>query len=199
MQVIPAQFPWVGADMDTVLDAGRAQGLKDAGLSFVVRYLTSLTLGEVADILGSGLALSVVTYADQFDGGAAVATLQALGLPPGLTVWLDVEGIAPEVTPSTLIGEINAWAAALSAAGYMPGEYVGANSCLTSSELYALGVVRYWKGMSQLYDRNGMLIEPQCGWCLEQKYPTITIAGTKVDIDYVGYDYEGRLPMMATA
>jgi len=100
--------------------------------------------------------------------------------------------------PANLIAQINAWATNIAVARFQPGLYVGANALLTSAELYALQVVRYWKGMSRLVDRNGNIAEPSCGWCLSQFYKTVTLAGTQVDVDAIGYDYQDRLPMVVT-
>jgi hypothetical protein len=189
----------LGADMSTVLTAASAAGLKAEGVRFAVRYLGGMTAAELLGILSAGLALIPVTYADQFDGPSSVAELHALGIPAGCTVFLDVEGIQLGMAPAVLIAKINAWAAALEAGGWQPGLYCGAGSLLTSAELFSLGVVRYWAGMSRIADRNGQLAEPQCGWSMRQLYDTQSIAGIEVDVDVIGKDWLGRLPTWVTA
>jgi hypothetical protein len=182
-----------GVDCVTTLDSAAARNLSAAGIDFAVRYIGSLTAGELAAVLGAGLACMPVTYADRFDGPAAVAELRALGVPIGTTCWLDVEGVAA-LPPTTLIADINAWADAMTGAGYEPGLYVGSAVPLTSSELYSLRTVRYWHSMSRIVDRNGALAEPMCGWCMHQLFDTQTIAGIQVDVNFIGKDWAGRMP-----
>jgi hypothetical protein len=176
-----------GIDTVTTLTSESAAALKAYGFSFAIRYLGSIGAFEVAAITGAGLLLSFVTYADKWDGAATVAELEALGIPAGATIWLDVESVNEPAT--MVIGKINAWANAVSSAGYQPGLYVGAAQPLTAAELYALGVVRYWHSMSSVPT-------PSCGFCQLQLYPTVQVAGVSVDIDVIQQDYEGRLPML---
>ena len=190
MNAIQAPFPALGADCITVLDAGRCQGLKDAGLKYVVRYLGSLTAGELSVILASGLLCSIVTYADSFDGPTTIRALGALWIPKGVTVYLDLESTSQSV--SAVTASVNNWASHVSASGWQPGLYVGADQPLSGAQLYTLGVVRYWESMSAVPD-------PQCGYCMRQLYKTVTIAGTEVDINVVQYDYEDRLPTFVGA
>jgi hypothetical protein len=118
-----------------------------------------------------------------------------MGLPSGGTVWLDVEGTAAFNTPPTeLIAIINAWADAVAGAGFMPGLYVGVPQPLTSAELFALHVVRYWRGQGSIRDRFNALAEPACGWSMLQCYPQHMRGGVLVDDDMVQEDYRGRLP-----
>ena len=188
MLAAPAPFPALGVDCVTVLTADSATALRSQGIRFACRYLGSLTPVELTDILAAGMMVSPVTYADQFDGAASVAELRALGIPLGVTVWLDVEGVGTMV-PAIVIAKINTWAYAVSSAGYQPGLYVGANGVLSAAELYALNVVRYWRSMS-------LVPEPACGFCMTQLQPTTMIDGVSVDVDVVGHDYRGRLPTM---
>ncbi len=188
-----------GTDSVTLIDSATAAAFKSNGIDFVVQYLGSVTAQGVRDIVGAGLALMVVTYADQFNGAQTVAELQALGLPAGCTVWLDVESIGPSVTVQSLKDQINAWAKAVQSAGFMPGLYVGVGAQLTSVELYQLLVVRYWHSLSIILDRNGQPAAPACGWAMFQLYPTTTWEGVSVDMDFIQEDYQGRLPAWVTA
>ena len=192
MQVVAAPFPGWGIDCDTVLDAVRCQELKALGASFVVRYLGSITAAELALILASGLLCSFVTYADEFDGHQAVAELTAIGIPPGVTIWLDVESVPLSAAAVTV--DINSWASAVVGIGaYQAGLYVGVDQPLSPSQLYALPqITRYWQSASNVPT-------PTCGFCLCQRQPTIVLAGTNVDIDYAGPDWEGRSCMMVAA
>jgi len=184
-----------GTDSVTVITADAAKRLKASGIDFCVRYLGNVTAEELAGILAAGLAFMPVTYANMFDGALAVARCKALGLPLGTTVWLDVEGDSVWRTdPVALSGKINGWAAAVTAAGYVPGLYVGAPQPLTSAELGALGVVRYWHGQGRCVDHTGALAEPPAGWCMWQMWPSVTWEGVNVDVNIIGEDYKTRLP-----
>src|SRR5271168_747390 len=107
MNTVPAPFPALGYDCITVMDAVRAASLKAAGMSFCIRYLGSITAAELSIILDAGLLVSLVTYADQWSPSETVAELTALGIPPGATIWLDVESVKEDAP--TVTGAINAW------------------------------------------------------------------------------------------
>jgi Domain of unknown function (DUF1906) len=197
-----SQQAWVGArgcDCVTLLDGHLAEGLAASGrVDFVVQYLGSVTAAGLQEITQSGLSVLLVTYADVWDPARTVNELTSLGYPKGCTAWLDVEGVK-NTTAATLIADINAWATSVSMSGWQPGLYVGANSLLTSDELTKLAVVRYWRGMSRVTDRTGILAEPASGYCCTQLFPTQTVAGVSVDINVIGQDWEGRLPSWCTA
>ena len=186
--------------IDTVLrlTAPMCAALVGESVRFVVRYLTDITRDEIATITSAGLALSVVTYAGQYAGPAAVAAVQALRLPQGMVVWLDVESCKDDAP--TLIARVNGWARAVKAAGYIPGMYVGCGVPLTSAELYALAVERYWHSCSRVVDAAGNEAAPSCGWAMHQlSPPNVMVGGVKVDIDFAQFDYRGRGVQVAVA
>jgi hypothetical protein len=199
MRIAVATHAARGTDSITSLTVQTAQMFAANGIDFVIRYLGSITPQELSWILTAGLAFMPVTFADVFDGNKAVDQLQTLGIPTGATVWLDLEGIGPSITPATLIQRINAWALEIKAAGYLPGLYCGANGQLTSKELYSLLVVRYWKSLSRVEDRNGQIAEPDCGYSMLQLYPTTSQNGVSVDKNIVCQDYQGRMPTWIVA
>jgi hypothetical protein len=187
-----------GTDSLSAIGAAQAIAIKQAGFDFCVRYLGSATAGEVQAILDAGLGFMPVTFAEHFDGPGAVLACKKLGIPSGVTVWLDVEGKeAWAADPAGLGAKIDAWAAAMVAAGYMPGLYVGAPQPFTSAELYVRGVTRYWHGQGRCVDRTGELAEPKCGWCMTQMWPSTEVGGVPVDVNIVGEDYFSRLPAWA--
>lgn len=191
-----------GIDSVTLIDTpDKAAKLTKAKVDFVVQYLGSVSGVVLENICGAGLAVMLVTYANRYDGAATVDELRALNAPKGMTVWLDVESVG-DLDPTTLRAKINAWAAAVSAAGYMPGMYVGPNCKLTSIELYQLQVVRYWHCGAKIIDRNGQIAEPGCGFCMYQLFPEITVGGQGgvfVDFDVIQQDFRGRLPVWLRA
>jgi hypothetical protein len=187
-------------DSVTLITPTLAAALKTAAFDGCFQYLGGgVTAQAIQAITSAGLAFGTVTFADRFDGAATVAELHALGLPNGITTFLDVEGIGPNLSSNALIARINTWATAVQDANYEAGLYVGAGCPLTSIELYALKVTRYWKGLSRIIDRNGQLAEPGCGWCVHQLFPTVDRAGVNVDINFIQQDFRGRLPTWTVA
>jgi hypothetical protein len=179
-------------------------------MDFVVRYLGSITPGELAIILGVGLAFIPVTFGIKHGtaltgafgktyGERTVSQMHALGLPKGATVALDLEdatGSVPDV-----IAFVEAWASEVVAAEYIGMIYVGAGALLSSVELYALkGITRYWQSLSKELDARGQLAEPGCGWCMIQLYLTDqVVAGLNTDLDVIQKDYRGRIPSWIVA
>ena len=188
----------LGVDTVQRLTPVTASALRREGMSFVVRYLGSLTPEELACILSAGLAVMPVTYAKAYSGMSAISELRKLAIPEGCTVWLDLEG---ETDPAPAIAaKINAWAGQVQAGGYEAGLYVGAGCVLTSEELYGLKVTRYWDSCSREIDRNGRSAAPKCDYCMVQLRPFNTqIGGVIVDVDVVQRDVLGRLPTWVTA
>lgn len=201
----------VGAlGVDTVATITQAQALSLAkhGYSFVVRYLGGVTQEEVANIFFAELAIMLVGYSrgvgwlptaalGSYDGASAVAHTKALQLPPGLTLWCDLEGMSG--TAADTIEYAEAWGAQVAAAGYVPGVYVGAGIPLDAQQLYALNNIHaYWHSCS---------VVPDVGSCSYQMYqlnpPNIVfakdagVAALEVDIDVVQQDHSGRLPFWA--
>lgn len=197
---------WVGArGFDTVatISAEEAAKMKAAGLDFAVRYLPSLTAAEAKGITDAGLALMGVTYGRAVgsvpapgDGTAkaysSVQEAKLIGLPNSSVIWLDLEGAGGTSDQTVAFckefyDECTHW-------GCEPGIYVGAQPNMTSAQLYSLPFRHYWKGQSQLYNA-GVLVEPNCGWQMVQLFPSIKVADTLVDVNFIQQDYKGRLPI----
>lgn len=180
--------------------AAQAKALKESGVVALAGYLGAMNPTRLKYLLDAGLGYVPVTFAGEYEDGPndEVSQLKALGIPPGTTVFLDLEGMkAFKSDPGMLIAKINDWATAILAAGYVPSLYVGVPQPLSSEELYALKVQRYWRGQGSVRDRNNKLAEPSgCGWCMTQMFPSITRGNTWVDCNMVGQDYRGRVPTM---
>lgn len=191
--------------------AAQAQALKRTGVDCLIGYLGAMTPARLSTVLAAGLAYMPVTRAGAYKNGGAdeASQLRALGIPIGATVWLDLEGLdAYHTPPPTLSAQINAWADAIIAGGWMPGLYVGAPQPLTSRELYALRVVRYWWGLGKPVDRTGALVYPDCGWCMIQQWHGDPQGkggmywrdtGVLVDSNGIQMDHRGRLPAWVVA
>jgi Domain of unknown function (DUF1906) len=165
-----------GFDCDTPLTGPQIAGLKAAGFAFCLRYISlgsnasrgDLTRAEADRILAGGLALMPVQHvneAAQHDGWTpsedqgstygqnAVTHLRNVGFPPGVNVWLDLEGITKGTPSSVVIDYCNAWIGQVANAGFVPGLYVGANAILSGDELYYnVKLTHYWKSGSDVSD-----------------------------------------------
>lgn len=181
----------------------QAQALRGAGVEGFIGYLGAMTEPRLDDVLATGMGFMPVTFAGEYDDGAKdeITQLRALGVPAGVTVWLDLEGMKAFRTPVVeLATKINAWAVAILDGGWQPGLYVGAPQPFTSAELYALKVVRYWWGLGRCSDRHGQLAEPACGWSMIQQFHGERSGllwrgtGILVDSNSSQKDYRGRAP-----
>src|SRR4051812_41534954 len=135
----------LGFDSDTVVTSTVAQQFMEQGYRFCLRYL-SLTAGEssgdlsaaeAGNILNAGLALMPVQHVrsagwqpsgslGQQDGANAVNNAGAVGFPPGVNLWCDLEGISSSATAQQVIDYCTSWYSAVSTGAYIPGLYVGA-------------------------------------------------------------------------
>lgn len=176
----------------------QAYALKQRGVACLVGYLGKMNGTRLTALLDAGLAYMPVTLAGEYEDGPndEILQLRTLGIPRGATVWLDLEGMkAFKSNPLELTKKINVWADAIAAGGWMPGLYVGVPQPFTSEELYALHVVRYWRGQGSIRDRKNALAEPYPrGWTMTQMYPSVTWGGVLVDANIIGQDYKACVP-----
>ena len=201
-----------GFDADTVLTAQTAAAFAANGFAFAIRYLSrstpeaagDLSATETAAILGAGLALMAVQHVapqgwvpslslGRANGTAAAANAKQVGLPPGMCLWLDLEGVAASTPATAVIAYCNRWFRAVSDAGYLPGLYVGASCGLTSEQLGRDLTCRYyWQSGSTVPDVAG------AGYCMVQTISTgFDIAGVAYDRDMVQADARGATPIWA--
>jgi len=177
----------------------QAANLKADRVDGIAGYLGAMTPARLEDVLSEGLGFMPVTFAGEYNDGPndEVAQLQALGIPAGTSVWLDLEGMkAFKTDPIVLAARIDAWATTIEAHGWIPMLYVGVPQPLTSDELWRLKVRGYWRGQGSIRDRYNALAEPTgCGWMMTQMYPSHMRGSTWVDVNMVGQDYRGRVPM----
>ncbi len=172
-----------GFDTDARISAAAALAFRKSGFGFCVRYLSRATPQSARDlshaeaevILASGIGLMVVQHVlragwvpaaargKQYGIGAAT-NARAVGLPPGVTVWLDLEGVRSGVDKADVIAYCNAWFAPVVAAGYVPGLYVGANCGLDGDAVY-------WRLRTRHYWRSGSIVPelPHRGYQMVQR------------------------------
>jgi hypothetical protein len=203
MKASLATLPAFGIDTVQALDFDDCSHLLEHGFDFVVRYLGGLTPKELERILISGLALMPVTYSrapgwaptgelGERDGDKAVERLRTLGMPDGVTVWLDLEGCAGPASGTA--DWVNAWSLVIKSAGYQAGLYVGAQpGGLGPEELWRLPyTTRYWRSCSRVPEPANR------GWCMQQlRPPNIKLGQLTVDVDVIESDFRGGLPTWA--
>ena len=182
-EVVQAVGGVQGFDTDWRISSAAAVAFRKSGFGFCVRYLSratpqaarDLSHAEAQAILASGMGLMVVQHVpragwvptsargSQYGTGAAT-NAQAVGLPPGVTVWLDLEGVRRGVDKAEVIAYCNAWFAPVAAAGYIPGLYVGANCGLDGDALY-------WRLRTRHYWRSGSIVPdlPHRGYQMVQR------------------------------
>jgi hypothetical protein len=177
-----------------------ADAFREAGAAVLFLYLGVAAPFEMSAALNAGLGVMGVTLAGACDGQESAREAQKLGLPAGVTLFLDLEGMkAFHADPVALRSTLDGWARAVVAAGYVAGLYVAPPQPLTSDELYEMPFTRYWKGGGSIRDRYDALAEPRCGWCCVQGYPSVDRGGVLVDANLVTEDFYGRLPTWVRA
>jgi hypothetical protein len=153
-----------GFDTSETVTARDAALMHAAGYRFAVRYVrrgkrhpSTLTAAESKTLLNAGLGVMLVQYVEsesawtpsgakgKRNGTIAASEADALGFPWGITIWCDVEGIGAGTPSKSIIDYCNQWHQAVSAAGYVPGIYVGYHARLNPGQLYrSLRFTHYW-------------------------------------------------------
>jgi len=153
-----------GFDVNAPLTADSAAAFSRHGYRYAIRYVRrqpkhkyDLTADEANAILDTGLALGVVQHVESAgawtptadkgaaNGEVAAEEATAIGIPAGVCVWCDLEGVARGTPADAVIDYCNRWHAAVAAAGFVPGLYVGWHCGLTQSQLYrSLRFTHYW-------------------------------------------------------
>jgi len=197
-----------GFDVDQQLSASDAAAFKSAGMDFCIRYIPripsliagNLTAMEMSDILGSGLALSVVQHAPMPNwmpsaelgkeyADYAVEYLEQIEFPKKVNVWLDLEMVSTAATVEAIAGYCKAWYAAVAEGNFIPGLYVGWQTGLSSQQLYSdLPFRNYWRGY------NADIAVATRGYQILQ-HSAAPINGIEFDGDIVQADELGDLPL----
>lgn len=193
-----------GFDADSVISLTCAQQFASQGYSFCLRYLSlgagqscgDLSPEEANDILQGGLCLMPVQHVEepgwsptteigQEHGSNAATNAQAIGFPAGVNVWCDLEGVGSSASAQDVTNYCTAWITAVSAAGYVPGLYVGSEAGLTSEQLYDLPFQHYWQSCSQV---PGVAVR---GYQMVQTLVEGLVNGIGIDHDRTQTDNEG--------
>lgn len=178
----------LGFDCDVPLSPTDVMAFANAGFTWCARYLSrgeesarDLQAVEVRAIHTVGMAVALVQHVAPAGwtaspglgsvlGQEAAHNAAGIGCPPGVVLWLDLEGVSSSCPASAVVGFCNAWTTAAEGAGYGTGLYVGANCGLTGSQLYRdLSVRAYWRSLSRsapVVERRGFQIVQSFGGVL---------------------------------
>ncbi len=117
----------------------------------------------------------------------------ACGLPPGINLWCDLEGVAPGVPATEVDAYCRAWYAAVAEAGYVPGLYVGWSPGLDPNQLWRLPFQHYWRS----YNLNDDQAPARRGTQLRQKSQSVLpgLDPSTFDEDVVTGDALGGVPV----
>jgi len=196
-----------GFDINSIVSAADAENFKAAGYDFCIRYIPrtaalaagNLTNDEATDIVNAGLALMAVQHValpgwaptaalgTAYGGYAAEYCSQVAGLPQGINIWCDLEGVAPGTPAADVIAYCQAWYHAVNEAGYIPGIYVGYDAILSPQQLYnALSFRHYWRAY------NGPQVAVR-GFQMIQK-TQVNVSGFDIDPNVTQIDHLGGIP-----
>ena len=198
-----------GFDANTVITESQADAFWSAGYRFALRYVgrtemhsNDLTAGEAAMLLSKGFALMPVQHVldpgwsptgdlGTEYGANAAAFAKQIGFPPGVNVWLDLEGVSTSAAAADVIAYCNGWYSQVSGAGYVPGVYIGWEPGLTGAQLYGdLKFQHYWAA----YNVDGVSTPNPRGWQMVQSSGSGEVGslGTDVyDVDTTHVDKMG--------
>jgi hypothetical protein len=205
-----------GFDANQRITPAQARDAVHKGYKFAVRYVRrakqndhDLIAGEMATLLTAGLAVSVVQHValeGWIPAGALGASYGAIagneamttGVPRGVTIWCDLEGVRHGVPASETISFCNAWHAKVTEAGYHPGLYVGDSCGLTATQLYKnLRFNCYWSAYNLNRDEHPAVR----GVCMRQKVATLEdlidgLTNETMDVDVLIADRLGGSPVL---
>ena len=193
-----------------MLTSDSAGAFASKGFRFAIRYLTrdgpeqesDLTSQEALVILQAGLALMAVQHVAPADwvpsaelglkqGHWAAVNAASAGLPPGVSIWLDLEGVADDTPATAIIAYCDCWYEVVCAAGYLPGLYVGTDPGLEAGQLSATRFDYFWESGSDVP-------VPERGYCMVQRIGGRAVDGVSYDGDLVLSDAEGGTPFCLT-
>ena len=175
-QVVQIPDQTRGFDCNTTLTTETAQRFRRKGFKYAYRYVGrssdpkeqhswDLTTTEVMAILMGGLAVGVVQHVESAKswipsvekgvnyGNAAADNSERIGIPKGVTVFCDLEGVDPSVPHSITYQYCINWYGQVAGSGYEAGLYVGWHCGLNAQELWTLPFKHYWIAYNLNHDQ----------------------------------------------
>jgi hypothetical protein len=206
-----------GFDADFKIGPKLANRFGELGYRFAVRYVRrdpvnarDLSANEAGVILDAGLGLMPVQHVESESswnpteekgrrfGRNGAEHAQQIGIPEGVTLWCDLEGVAVGTAPAQVSAYGDAWYQAVWEAGYVPGLYVGFHAVLGPEALFDLRFRHYWGAFNLNKDEEpatrGLQMKQR-----ESKDPALVPTGLKpgdFQIDFVRTDALGGRPTL---
>ena len=205
-----------GFDTAETVTPNAAKGFRRAGYTFCVRYVrrdkphaSALSVREATSLLNVGIGLMLVQYVESdtawnpsaikgtTNGTVAASEAAKLGVPWGVTVWCDLEGVKPGTPAQKVIDYCNRWHAAVSSAGYVPGVYVGYRAGLSPTQLYrALRFTHYWGAYNLNTDRYPAVRGIQMKQLRATQRDWVSDSGIDYQVDRIRADALGGRPTL---
>lgn len=205
-----------GVDVNNPLTEATAAQFFTKGFRFAVRYVRrsqahayDISKDERDIILGAGMGLMIVQHVAApgwtptqqlgHDYGQIVAEeCDKVGIPSGVSTWLDMEGVKDGIDHSAVIDYCNAWHDQVIIPGLIPGTYVGDQPGLTATEFFkSLKCAAFWGA----YNLNSDNIPITRGLQMRQTvaHPSDWIPGfnsQNMDVDIIHVDALGGTPFL---
>ncbi len=203
-----------GFDTAERVTPAAAAAFRRSGYRFCVRYVrrdkphaSALSVGEARSLLNVGIGLMLVQYVESDiswnptgakgtrNGGVAASEAELLGVPWGVTVWCDLEGVAPGTPSQRVIDYCNRWHSAVTGAGYVAGLYVGYRAGLSATQLYrALRFTHYWSAYNLNADQFPAVRGVQMRQAVARRDDKVPGASVDFQVDRVRADKLGGRP-----
>lgn len=206
-----------GCDTNTTVRADQARGFYTHGYTFIIRYVRrglpnthDLTASEVKILRSAGLAVMPVQHvADEgWEPTAAlgsaygvIAAIEArgCGIPVGVSLWCDLEGVYTGARDRDVINFSNNWYDAVGDVGFSPGLYVGYGAGLSAMQLYKeLKFSSYWGGYNLDTDKvpavRGLQMRQSVARA-KDRFPGCP----EIDVDTIHADALGGTPTLLLA
>jgi hypothetical protein len=204
MKLWPLPVGAKGFDSVTKLAEEQALAFVRDGFSFCVPYFDSSDAAYIAMLTNAGLGVLATSYsrapgwtvtdeAGATTGAFMTQKAKACGYIPGVSVYLDLEGMAPGTTADAAASFVRLAAGPLEASGFVPGAYVGDSLPFDAGALYRLPVRGYWRSQSSVTTPSNV------GYHIYQLFDSVTLHGVSVDIDVAQLDYRRRPPVAMVA
>jgi len=205
-----------GFDTAEIVSPSAAKALRRRGYRFCVRYVrrdkphaSALNVNEAKSLLTAGIGLMLVQYVESetawipsavkgtTNGAVAASEAGKLGVPWGVTVWCDLEGVKPGTPAQKVIDYCNRWHVAVSGAGYVPGVYVGYHAGLTPTQLYrSLRFTHYWGAYNLNTDQYPAVRGLQMKQLRPARKDVVPNFGIDFQIDKISADALGGRPTL---
>src|SRR3954468_4732570 len=205
-----------GFDTAERVTPSAAAAFRRAGYRFCVRYVrrdkphaSALSASEARSLLNVGIGLMLVQYVESDtswiptatkgtkNGRVAAAEAEMLGVPWGVTIWCDLEGVAPGTSSQKVIDYCNRWHSAVTGAGYVAGLYVGYHAGLTATQLYrALRFTHYWSAYNLDADQFPAVRGVQMRQAIRSRAEAVTAATVDYPVDSIRADKLGGPPTL---